>query len=164
MSIYEYVADASACPVKTARGIAMSSIHDLPLCVFAVGTVGTFVLLSVLGLRVTRPLVARLVGPPPGANEVVSYYFAAVGVFYGLTVGLIAVTTWQSYAAADQAVGSEAAALAAVYRGVSRYPDSDRQPLQADLKEYTRYVIEEAWPLQRRGEVPRGDMERISRF
>ena len=144
--------------------MSMSQIHDLPLGLFAVGTIGTFVLLSVLGLWATRPLVARLVGPPPGANDVVSYYFGAIGVLYGLTVGLIAITTWQAYTSAEQAVSSEAAALAAVYLGVSGYPDKDREPLQAELKEYTRCVIEEAWPLQRRGEVPRADTDRIARF
>jgi hypothetical protein len=139
-------------------------VYDIPLVWFGLCVVGAFAGLSVLGLYLTRPLVARLVGPPPGVNDVVSYYFAAVGVFYGLTIGLIAVATWQAYSDSDKAVGSEAAALAALYRDASSYPEPIATDLKALIKEYTRYVIEEAWPMQKRGEVPSGGTERISLF
>ena len=139
-------------------------IYNIPLVWFGLAMVGSFVSVSVLGLLCTRRMVKRFVGPPPGANDVVSYYFSAIGVFYGLTTGLVAVATWEAYSETDKAVGAEAATVAALYRDVSSYPEPSRQQLQALLKEYTRYVIEDAWPLQRRGEVPTGGTERITTF
>jgi len=47
---------------------------------------------------------------------------------------------------------------------VSSYPEPVRPQLQDHLREYTRYVIEEAWPLQARGKVPGGGVERMDRF
>ena len=40
---------------------------------------------------------------------------------------------------------------AALYCDVSFYPDPNRSELQNLLRDYTRYVIEEASPLQRKG-------------
>jgi hypothetical protein len=144
--------------------VSLYWIYDVPLPLLAAGLITLFVLASVGGLLLTRRLVARLVGPPPASNDVVSYYFAAVGVFYGLTVGLIAVATWQAYTTTDGVVGAEAAALAAIYRDVSGYPEPARTELRDLLREYNRYVIEDAWPIQRRGEIPTGGTERITRF
>lgn len=144
--------------------MTMYWIYDLDLAWFGLGTVGVFAALSALGLYLTHRPVARLVGPHPGANDVVSYYFASVGVLYGLTVGLIAVATWEAYSETDKAVGTEAAALAVLYRDASSYPEPFRTDLQTLLKEYTRYVIEEAWPLQQRGEVPADGTDRVTRF
>src|SRR6185503_1553044 len=38
-----------------------------------------------------------------------------------------------------------------------------RTELQRQLRDYTKYVIDEAWPLQRRGKVPGGGIEHITR-
>ena len=43
-------------------------------------------------------------------NDVVSFFFAALGVFYGLAMGLIAVATWENYTEIDGVVSTEAAA------------------------------------------------------
>jgi hypothetical protein len=61
-------------------------------------------------------------------------------------------------------VSGEATALGALYRDVSTYPEATRHPLQTELRNYTLYVIEEAWPLQRRGKIPGGGVERLNRF
>jgi hypothetical protein len=36
--------------------------------------------------------------------------------------------------------------------------------LEALLRDYTRYVIDEAWPLQRKGIVPAGAVKRVADF
>jgi hypothetical protein len=63
----------------------------------------------------------------------------------------------------DKPVALEATAWASLYRDVSSYPEPNRTELH-DLREYTRYVIEEAWPLQRKGIVPAGRIDRITAF
>jgi hypothetical protein len=42
-----------------------------------------------------------------------------------------------------------------LYRDVSAYPEPDRSRLQADLREYTRNVIDNSWPLQRKQIIPK---------
>ena len=41
-----------------------------------------------------------------------------------------------------------------MYRDVSSYPEPLRGELRGELKGYTEYVIQKAWPLQRRGIIP----------
>jgi Protein of unknown function (DUF4239) len=100
-------------------------------------------------------------GPLPGFSPDFCYplrYGLPVyrhSLFYGITLGLLAVGTWQAYSDLDTKVGEEASALAALYRNVSSFPDPNRAELQADLREYARQVIDVSWPLQRRGIVPR---------
>jgi hypothetical protein len=50
-------------------------------------------------------------------------------VFYGVTLALIAVSAYQGFAAANQTVGREAAALGTLYRDVSSYPE----PIRGEL-------------------------------
>ena len=44
------------------------------------------------------------------------------------------------------------------------FPPAFRDELQSDLREYTRTVIEESWPLQRKGIVPRGGIVKVMKF
>jgi hypothetical protein len=100
-------------------------------------------------------------GPLPGFSPDFCYplrYGLPVyrhSLFYGITLGLLAVGTWQAYSDLDTKVGEEASALAALYRNVSSFPDPNRAELQVDLREYARQVIDVSWTLQRRGIVPR---------
>ena len=66
----------------------------------------------------------------------VSYYLGAFGVFYGLTIGLIAVATWQNYADLDGLVNRRPAALRVLDRGVSWYPEPARGELHRRLLAY----------------------------
>jgi hypothetical protein len=88
----------------------------------------------------------------------------AVMVFYGLALALIAVNVWQTHSDVAKVVSQEATAAAALYRDVSSYPEPPRSRLQEQLRGYLDYVIREAWPLQRKGEVPAGGVERMNAF
>jgi hypothetical protein len=52
-------------------------------------------------------------------TEAVGSYLGAVCVFYGITLGLFAVATWQNYTDVETRVGEEAAAVGALYRDVN---------------------------------------------
>lgn len=88
----------------------------------------------------------------------------AVMVFYGLTVALVAVSVWQTYAEVSRVVSLEATEIAVLFRDVSGYPEPVRTHLREELRGYVEYVIHEAWPLQRRGEVPQAGVEWMNRF
>ena len=129
-------------------------IYDVPPLQAAALFVAVFVGFYWLGSVFLRPILREFVRHSPGANDIVGYVLSCFCVFYGLLLGLIAVTAYQNVSDAGANVGREAAALAALYEDVSGYPDPYGQDLRWLLRDYTRYVIKYAWPLQRRGIVP----------
>lgn len=91
-------------------------------------------------------------------------YLSAIGVFYGLTIGLVAVATWENFTTVDDQVSHEVASLAALYRDVSGFPDPTRGKLVAMLREYVDYLIDVTWPAQRKGQKPEPSANRIGEF
>jgi hypothetical protein len=129
-------------------------VYAIPNWLFGVLTVAVTVAIGLGGLWVTRKWVLRIHGKEHSHNEVVGFYLGAVCLFYGITLGLLAVGTWQTYTEVETRVGEEAAIAGGLYRDVSSLPDPNRAQLQTDLRRYTREVIDVAWPLQRQGIVP----------
>jgi hypothetical protein len=76
------------------------------------------------------------------------------GVIYGLLLGLLAVATYQNRLDVAKSNANEASSLSALYRNITAYPEPSRTELQNLQKEHTRYLIEDAWPQQRKGIVP----------
>jgi hypothetical protein len=140
-------------------------VYDLSNAVFCVLMVSLAVIFGVGGLLLTRPLARRIFGPPPGCNDLVSYFLSATGVFYGITLGLIAIGAWENFNMVSNRVSGEAAALATLCQDVRAMGDRPgAAELNADLKEYLRYTIEDAWPVQRKGLIPKGGTERLTTF
>jgi len=139
-------------------------IYELP----TVAVVGVFAALFVaicwVATILSRPIVQARIHRPSGLNELVGDFMQYFGVIYGLLLGLLAVATYQSYAEVENTVENEASSLAALYRDVSSYPEPKRSELEAILRDYTRYVIDEAWPLQRKGIVPAGAVKKVADF
>jgi Protein of unknown function (DUF4239) len=129
-------------------------VYDLPNWLFAALTIAVAVAIGLSGFYATRKWVRRVHGDEHSHNDIVGFFLGAVALFYGITLGLVAVGTWQTYSDLDTKVDQEASAVAALYRAVSSFPDPKRAELQADLREYTRQLIDVGWPLQRRGIVP----------
>lgn len=80
-------------------------IYNLPEPLLAAIVVGLFMVLAVSGLLAMH----RLRGSLPedsrtGQNELVSNYVSAIGMFYGITIGLLAVGTWENYSNIDEAL------------------------------------------------------------
>ncbi|MBV9488153.1 MAG: DUF4239 domain-containing protein [Verrucomicrobia bacterium] len=134
--------------------MSMYWVYDLPTWLFGVLTTTAAVAIGLAGLQVTRQWARRVHREQHSHNEIVGFYLGAVCLFYGITLGLLAVGAWQTYSDVGTKVDQEASALAVVYRIVSNLPEPKRTELQNDLREYTREVIDVAWPLQRRGIVP----------
>jgi hypothetical protein len=139
-------------------------IYDLPHWVGALLFSAVFVGFTCLGIVLIRPWVRRHAADQPNWNTLIGAIFGAYVVFYGITLALLAVSTFQNFTAVNQTVGREASALGTLYRDVSSYPDPIRGELQAMLRDYSRYVIEEAWPAQRRGDIPEEGTERTTAF
>jgi hypothetical protein len=140
------------------------SLFDLPLLVTGPAIVGSLCLFAVIGLWVVRRHVLPRLRIHVEDSEFTGAMMQSVMVFYGLAVALMAVSVSQTYSDVSKIVSGEATALAALYRDVSSYPEAVRPRLQNELRDYVRYVIDEAWPLQARGKVPGGGVERMDRF
>jgi hypothetical protein len=139
-------------------------VYSLPTWLFAILTIGVTVTIGLIGLYSTRKWVRRIHVHEHSHNEVVGYYLGAVCVFYGITLGLLAVATWQNYSDVDTRTGEEGAAIGVLYRDVSGLPEPYRKTLQTDLRAYTREVVDIAWPLQRKGIVPESEGKILNEF
>ncbi len=137
-------------------------IYDIPTVAAAGLLAALFVGVCWTGTILFRPIVRSLVHHQPGLNETVGDFLQYFGVIYGLLLGLLAVATYQNLSDVEKAVGSEASSLAALYRDVSVYPEPARTELKGLLRDYTRYVIDEAWPLQKKGLVPPGGVKKVA--
>lgn len=139
-------------------------IYDLPNWLFGVLTVTLFTSASCGGLLLMRRWIRKHLRLSDDTNEAVNAYFAGVGVLYGLLLGLVAVATWQNFDAASALISKEAAALGALYRDVSSYPDPLKGQLQHDLRSYIAHVIEKDWPAQQQGRLLNGGTLLLNQF
>lgn len=139
-------------------------IYDLPTWRMVVMFTMFFVGFYWLGSIFIRPFLLVLLRKQPGVNDLVGYLLGSHGVFYGILLGLLAVSAYQNFNDSDASVAIEAGRLAALYRDVSAYPPPHRGTLQEHLRTYTDFVIHEAWPQQQRGIVPTKGTELITDF
>jgi hypothetical protein len=108
---------------------------------------------TLAGLFLVRRLVTPRLRFNDGVNDAISGIVAVVGVFYGITVGLLAVGGWTTWSNAAELVSKEAAAIGALYHDVSAYPEPARGTLQTGLRQYTLAVVNQVWPAQQQGRV-----------
>lgn len=120
--------------------------------------------LSLIGLALSRRFIVPRLRYHDGVNDAVSGTVQAIGVFYGITVGLIAVGVWNTNSNAADLVSKEASSIGALYRDVSGYPEPVRTKLQSGLREYTHFVIEQAWPAQKQGRILDGSTRILDNF
>src|SRR5215471_9586370 len=140
-------------------GIIMRRLEDLPVWMLGLLTVGGFNATALGGLVCTRRLGNWLGLYTLIDNGTVGAIFSAILVMYAISLGLIAVASWENASAAAAAASEEASHIGTVYRTLGGFP----QPLQDDLKDaivrYTQSIIEKAWPAQQRGEVTEAGIE-----
>jgi len=147
-------------------GVMMDWVHDLSARVFGPLCIVAFVLPTMAGLwLVHRKVHQRLrLTETLIDNGVVGSFFSGIFTIYGITLGLIAVTTWESYSNVSGIVSHEASSIAALYRDVAGFPDPLRSDLQSRLREYTRYLIDRVWPAQRLGDSPTQGNQMLNEF
>ena len=127
-------------------------LYEIPKWLLGLLIVSGFIFISLTGLILTRGWAQRKIG---AENDLANYYLSAVGVFYALLVGLIAVAAWEDYGSVATVVEDEAVSLSELYRDLEGYPPADRDHLRELLRDYVRNVIEKEWPAQDRGEEDR---------
>jgi hypothetical protein len=126
-------------------------VYELPPALAAVVIALAVETVALVGLLLARRFVVPRLRYGIEVHEAVSGTVQAIGVFYGITVGLIAAGVWGTYANASELVSKEATSIAVLHLDIKGYPLPLRDELRADLRRYTSFVIEEAWPAQREG-------------
>jgi hypothetical protein len=139
-------------------------VYSLPNWMFGVLCIAVFVVIGLCGLPLTRQFVKRVHREDHSHNDIVGYYLAAVTVFYGITLGLVAVGTWNNYSAVEDKVDREAQNLSSLYRDSQTFAEPERSVLLNDLRGYAREVIYRSWPQQKQGIVPTGSAQFLEQF
>lgn len=138
-------------------------LFDYPL-VTGVAIIVALCVYAVVGLLLVRRRVLPRLRIEQADSEFTGAMLQSVMVFYGLAVALIAVTVFETYSETTKVVTGEATALNLIYRDVTGYPEPLRSDLQKRLRDYTKYVIDEAWPLQQQGKIPSGGFGHMTLF
>lgn len=139
-------------------------LFDLPLIITGPAIIVLLILFALVGLLVVRRRVLPRLHIQAHDSHFIGTMVHSVMVFYGLAVALMAVDVSETYTDVEKIISGEAAAINAIYRDVSSYPEPIRQELQHELRTYTNQVINDAWPLQRQGKIPVAGIEHMSRF
>lgn len=139
-------------------------LHHLSTAQAGLAVSGGLVGLVWLGLFLVRPFLRLAVRNEPDANDLVIGILSSHGVYYGILLGLLAVSAYQNFSDVTRTVNEEASSLAALYRDVSAFPEPERTTLRRQLRDYTRLLIDESWPEQRQGRIPAGETARITAF
>lgn len=138
-------------------------IFDLPLLVTGPALIALLWLYVAGGLLLARRLLRPRLTIHSHDGHFIGTMVHTVAVFYGLTVALITVAVWETYSDVSHIVSIEATAIASLWRDLGGYPEPARGQARDELRGYTEYVIQEAWPLQRQGRIPSGGVERMDR-
>ncbi|QQL50222.1 bestrophin-like domain [Mucilaginibacter ginkgonis] len=129
-------------------------VYDLPNWLFAVLTITVFLIFGLFGMLATRKVARKMHIEDHSHNDIVSYFLAAVTVFYGITLGLVAIGTWNSFSEVNNKVDTEAQIITSLFRDLDSLPEPYKAELRNDLIDYTHNVITVSWPLQRQGIPP----------
>jgi hypothetical protein len=139
-------------------------VYNVSPLLLALLMVVTIAGVSLGGLLLTRRFLLPRFHYHDGVNDAISGTVQTIGVFYGITVGLIAVGVWNTYSNAADLVSKEAASIGVLHQDIGGYPSPLREELRGKLRDYTVFLIEVAWPEQRRGRVERSDRRILDDF
>ncbi len=139
-------------------------IYDFSSTELALLVSGTFVGVFWAGCLVIRPILRLIVRSTSGSNDIVGHILSCFGVFYGLLLGLIAVASYQNLSEVESNVSKEVVTLSALYLDCKSFPEPYNQNLRWLLRDYCRYVVKYAWPLQQRGIIPEEGQVRVVAF
>jgi Protein of unknown function (DUF4239) len=139
-------------------------IYDIPNWLFLIICLAAFTSFSVFGALLFRNYFERWLRLNSDDNGIVGTFLSVAGMFYGITLGLIAVGAYGNFGTAESAVSNEASQLNGLYRDVNLLSRPEKEGMKKILADYATYMVEEAWPQQQRGEVPKGTSPIINRL
>jgi hypothetical protein len=123
-----------------------------------------FVGVTWFGIFAFRGIIRSWIHRDGSANDMVGFALSGFSVLYGLLLGLLAVAAYQNFSSVTDLVTRESSIVASLYRDTQGLPEPERGKLQAELRDYVHYVIDEAWPMQRKGIIPTEGSKKVTAF
>ncbi|MEI6334527.1 MAG: hypothetical protein WCS87_08215 [Methylococcaceae bacterium] len=139
-------------------------IYDIPSWALGFVIVGSLLLCSCIGLIISRDWIYRYFKITHDTLDSINGFFSAMGMLYGLLMGLVAVSAWENYQNVGSIVDIEATVIAQLYCDVSTLQEPSKTRLQNDLQDYLHYIIDVNWPAHRKGIIKRGGQLILTRF
>jgi hypothetical protein len=139
-------------------------IYNMPNWQFFLLCMAFFVGFSLLGAFLFRQFFESWMGLKASNNEVIGNFLSVSGLFYGITLGLISVGTFENFQQAGTSVSAEATALNGLYRDVNLLERAEKLEMKIILKDYAQYMVGEGWKLQQQGVIPNGTSKIVNRF
>lgn len=127
----------------------MGFLYHVPAAILLIATLALAIWGSAIGQSVvhrrfkTQDFIAH--------NEVGGIIIAVSGTLYAVILGFLTVVVWQHYLDARQLVVQEADADIDAWHTAVGLPASVRQQVRADMLRYANIMVEQEWPLMRRG-------------
>jgi hypothetical protein len=138
-------------------------LHELSQTELAVWFAVAFVAAACVGVLLLKPILRLFVGfRDPNVNETISYGTSGYTLFYALLVGLLTVAAYQNRERVEQSILREAAAVSALYAGMSSYPEPLRSDLREQLRDYVLFTIHRDWQAHREGRILGGGGNRAA--
>lgn len=171
------VATVVVAPVAMVVAFSFAFPYRLPAMVIAVLVLATTIAVACGGFELARRFLKPHIVPHEGINDAFSGALGAIGVFYGVTVGLIAIDVWQRHANAEDIAAREAAAIQVLYlmvksdigaipgtapsdagsahEGTKSSETKDSLPLL--VSDYLQQVVCFSWENQKEGAQPKSE-------
>lgn len=129
--------------------------YEIPIWISLPTFVVVFLGLSWLILLGVRPFVIKAaVDSSKQWDRVLGYAMSSYGIFYGILLGLIAVSVYENFQRVNGEVLDEVSYLGTLYRDFGSFADPINVELQALLRTYTLDVINIDWPEMAQGVIP----------
>ena len=142
----------------------MKWIYDIPTWELGFLIVGPTLLVSSLVLILRRNWIYRHFRLANDTNDGINGFFSAMGMLYGILLGLVAISAWENMGYVETIASKEATSIIQLYRSVSTLDEPMKSQQHHDLEDYLKYVIYVAWPAHKLGEVPEGGSIILTQF
>ncbi len=136
-------------------------LYDLSNFWLGVVVTGAFVAFALAGYFLLRKRIEAWIGPYPGHNDVVGIVISTLGIFFGITLGLVAVGTWDTFNSMDALVQKEVLTATSLQRTLNTMPEPTRTEALRQLRDWADTVAQKSWPAQQVGQPPQGESEKL---
>jgi hypothetical protein len=128
----------------------MLILYDLPDWLMAVVIVGTIVGLSYAGYFLVHRIGHRSFSEIE--TDVAMTVLTVIATVTSLLLAFVALSVWESFGAAEQAVVEEANSVGALARDLAIFDSDQSRDARRMLREYADMVVNDEWPDMQHGE------------
>ena len=139
------------CLLGVSLSLEQSLCHDLSMTQLFIVCVAVPMLISVLGLWISRKIIpSHFLNQ---SHDVTGPFFSTLGTVYGIFLAFIVSTTWQEFSTTQTNLVQEARYLGNLYFASKSFPEPMREKLQHLLTDYRDSLVNGEWKTMEVGEA-----------